>query len=403
VDAAPVPHSEGMTMRGRSLLLSVALVTWLEVSAHAEPYMAVREGFRCSACHVNVTGGGKRNDTIAAHARDILRYPSFFDKLTKPAEAFSGDINQYLSIGADLRMSTTLVFQELGDNGVVENNTAFRGRLDSVQFEVNEADLYGEIRLIPDLLTLYVDQRFSPSTTTREVWGLLRLPYDVFLKAGKMFLPYGLQLQDDTAFIRGGRNGSATTGFSFNQQQAAIEVGIEPEPFSLIAAVSEGPSGDRDVQVTATASAVFGNVPLVRHVLAGTSFSRVGPPGVQNSVFGFFLGTMLGPVTYLGEVDFRFDRNDDTAGETRGTFLFYSEINYLLFKWLNTKVAFDYADDDGDLRLRADDSENRVSVGVEPFLNRFLQLRLFYRVSNGIEFNASHNQDLWTFEIHLLL
>ena len=42
------------------------------------------------------------------------------------------------------------------------------------------------------------------------------LPYDAYIKAGKMFLPYGLQLQDDTAFIRGGRNGSATTGFSFN-------------------------------------------------------------------------------------------------------------------------------------------------------------------------------------------
>ena len=108
-------------------------------------HMAVREGFRCSACHVNVTGGGKRNDTIAAHARDILRYPRFFDELLKPVEAFSGDINQYLSIGADLRTSVSLIFQELGDNGKVENNTAFRGRLDTTEIEVNEAELYGEM------------------------------------------------------------------------------------------------------------------------------------------------------------------------------------------------------------------------------------------------------------------
>lgn len=385
------------------LLLSFAAVACLAVSVRAEPYMAVREGFRCSACHVNVTGGGKRNDTIAAHARDILRYPALFEKLARPVDAFTGDINPYLSVGADLRMSSTLIFQELGDQVEVKNNTAFRGRLDTVELAVNEADLYGEIRLIPDLLTFYVDQRFSPQTTTREAWGLLRLPYDGFVKVGKMFLPYGLQLHDDAAFIRGGRNGSATSGFSFNQQQAAAELGIEPEPFSWIAAVSEGPPGDRDVQFTMTAMGVFNEVPALRNVLAGASFSRVGPPGVQNTVFGFFLGSMLGPFTYLGEVDFRYDKSDQTGDKQRGTFLFYSEANYLLFGWMNAKVAFDYADDDGDISMRADDSENRLSIGVEPFLSRFLQLRLFYRVSNGIRSNPSHNQDLWFAELHLFL
>jgi hypothetical protein len=373
------------------------------VPVAAEPYMAVREGMRCSACHVNVTGGGKRTDLIAMHAKDVLRYPSFFEKLAKPVEAFGGDINQYLAIGADLRTSATLIMQDLGADGTVSNNTAFRGRLDEVDIEVNEADLYADIRLIPDVLSLYVDQRFSPNTTTREAWGMLRLPYDIFIKAGKMFLPYGLELQDDNAFIRGGRNGSATTGFSFLQQQAAGEVGIEPGPFSFIAAVSQGPPGDRDVQVTTTAYAVVDDIPVVRNILFGGSFSRTGPPGVQTNVFGFFTGTNLGPFTYLGEVDFRYDKTDQTGGEYRGTFLCYSELNYLAFGWLNTKLAFDYADDDGDISQRADDSENRVSVGIEPFFSRFLQFRLFYRVSNGIESNPSHNQDLWIAELHIFL
>jgi hypothetical protein len=255
--------------------------------------------------------------------------------------------------------------------------------------------------LIPDVLTLYVDQRFAPQTNTREAWALLRLPWDIFLKGGKMFLPYGLQLQDDNAFIRGGRNGSVTTGFSFLQQQAAFEIGIEPEPFSVIFAVSEGPSGDRDVQVTGTAYGLWTDVPVVRNVLLGGSFSRVGPPDVETLVGGVFIGTNLGPLTYLGEIDFRSDKSAETDGNHEGRFIHYSELNYLLFDWLNTKVAFDYADDDGDISDRADDSENRVSVGIEPFFSRFLQLRLFYRVSNGIEFNPSHNQDLWSLEAHV--
>jgi hypothetical protein len=218
--------------------------------------------------------------------------------------------------------------QELGADGTVANNTAFRGRLDEVDIEVNEANLYGDIRLIPDVLSLYIDQRFAPSTTTREAWGMLRLPYDSFIKVGRMFLPYGLELQDDNAFIRGGRNGSATTGFSFLQQQAAFEVGIEPEPFSIIAAVSQGPPGDRDVQVTTTAYAVVDEIPVIRNLLLGASFSRTGPPGVQINVFGFFTGANLGPFTYLGEVDFRYDKSDQTGGEYRHV-LHYSESNYL--------------------------------------------------------------------------
>ena len=76
------------------------------------------------------------------------------------------------------------------------------------------------------------------------------------------------------------------------------------------------------------------------------------------------------------------------------------EGDFLLFDWLNLKVAGDYADDDGSLASLVNDSENRVSVGLEPFLNRFLQPRLFYRVSNGARSNATHNQNVLLAEMH---
>ncbi len=387
-------------MRSAKLLALLVPLLWA-ASAVAEPYLAVREGYKCSACHVNTTGGGKRTEFAVTHARDFLHYPNFFKPLTSPVDAFNGQINQYVSIGSDLRASTTAIFQDRGADGTVKNNTAFRGRLDEVNLAVTEAVGYLEVRLIPDVLTFYVDQRFAPQTDTREAWGLLYLPWDFYVKAGRMFLPYGLELQDDNAFIRGGRNGSVTTGFSFNQRQPAFEIGYEPGPVSAALAVSEGASGDRDVQVTGTLYSMFTDVPLLGNALIGGSGSRVGPPGTQTEVFGFFTGFNLGPVTYLGEVDFRFDKDQTTGGKTRGRFIHYSEADYLLFKWMNLKVAFDYADDDGDLSQRANDSENRFSIGVEPFLSRFLQARLFYRVSNGVESNPSHNQDLWIAELHV--
>ena len=47
------------------------------------------------------------------------------------------------------------------------------------------------------------------------------------------------------------------------------------------------------------------------------------------------------------------------------------------------------------------DSENRVRFGLEPFLNRFLQPRLFYSISNGVQSNPTHNQNVLLAELHL--
>lgn len=386
--------------------LAVLLVSLHATGALAEPYIAVREGYKCGACHVNITGGGKRTEFISTHARDILKYPNWFEALTKPAESFNGELYKpYVAIGANLRSSITAIMQEKGNDGKVDNSTAFRGRLEETDIDVTEAVGYLEVRLIPNLLTFYIDQRFSPSTTTREAWGMLRLPWNLYVKGGKMFLPYGLEIQDDTAFIRGGRNGSITTGFSFDQQQAAFEIGWEPDRFSAAFAVSEGASGDNDLQVTGTIYTLLTDLPVVRNFLLGGSASRVGPPGIETINFGFFTGFNLGPVTYLGEVDWRYDKDrndgDPETNDLLGRFMMYSEANYLLFDWLNVKVAVDFADDDGVLETRPNDSENRVSVGLEPFLAKFLQVRLFYRVSNGIATNPSHNQDLWIAEANL--
>lgn len=376
---------------------------WAASPAAAEPYMAVREGYKCSDCHVNMTGGGMRTSFVSAHAREILHYPDWFAQLTKPAEVFSGEINQYVSLGADLRTSLTFIMQDKGTSGQVKNNTAFRGRLDEVDLSVDEAVGYLAVNLIPDLLTFYLDQRFAPSVDTREVWGMMYLPHDIFLKAGKMFLPYGLQLQDDNAFIRGGRNGSATSGFSFFVSQPAFEIGWEPGPVEFVTAVSQGAVDDTDVQLSGTLDAMFTELPVVRNAFVGISGSYAGG-GPDTSLVGLFCGSNLGRFTYLGEVDFRHDNVSNPTTMNRegvGSFMAYVEGNYLAFDWLNIKAAFDYADWDGVLPRQGHDAENRVSFGVEPFLARFIQVRAFYRVSNGIRTNFSHNQDLWSAEIHV--
>jgi hypothetical protein len=79
----------------------------------------------------------------------------------------------------------------------------------------------------------------------------------------------------------------------------------------------------------------------------------------------------------------------------------YVEGDYLFFDWLNFKATSDYSDNDTTTSTITDDSKNRVSFGFEPFINRFLQLRLFYRIANGVESIPSRNQNQVFAEIHL--
>jgi hypothetical protein len=389
--------NSGSRVASFELSISAALVLLLLLiaapRAHAEPYIAVREGLACSACHVNMNGGGKRTALVETHARQLLHYPKQLPgplgPLSKPPEYFTGDINQYLGLGADLRTSYVARFQDDPDrNGRVDNNQAFRGRLESNDIEVDPF-VYTEVRLIPEYLTFYADLDLSDNVDDREVFGMLRgvLPWNGYVKAGRMFLPYGLQLQDDAAFIR-------QETYNFDTREAAFELGFEPGPFVFMAAVSEGGSGDRDVRVTTTAYAMLTRLPVVRSAMIGNSFSRVGTSNGDRVLFGFFGGTNLERFTLLLEGDWI-----DNAG--KGLFAGYVEADYLFFDWLNFKVAFDYADSDSSRSAISDDSKNRVSFGFEPFLNRFLQLRLFYRIANGVESIPARNQNQLLAEVHL--
>jgi hypothetical protein len=388
-----------------AMLLSAALAAR---RAAAEPYMAIREGRKCSACHVNESGAGMRTLFANTHLQEITHYRDLFPELAQATETFNGQITSFLSIGADLRVDDSVVFQDEPDaNGAVANGRVFRSHVDENILEVRRAPIYFLVSPIPDYLELYVDESLAPgSPTTREAFGLLKgiLPWRGYAKAGRFFADYGLRTANDdmfsidntpnNIFVRG------RTGTDFTAYVEGGEIGFEPGPFHIAGSVTNGASGNTEVRETFNSYAMLRDLPIVENLMLGGSFIHSAPSSGQRYVYGFYLGSNLGPqFEYQAEVDWIHD-HDDMRHKDIGYFLFYGEMNYLLLDWINCKVFGEYSDHDA-VANTTHDAQNRFGFGIEPFIGRFLQTSLFYSIANGPEINPPTNQNRLVMELHL--
>ena len=173
-------------------------------------------------------------------------------------------------------------------------------------FDIEEARAYLDFGVIPNRLSVYLDQRFAPGNSTNleanvRYW-IRRTPS--YVKAGRMYLPFGYRFEDDNAFVR------SLSGINMQAPDEGVEFGFESGSWTAQLAVSNGAGGGAEVdsgkQVTTRAEFVqsrwrAGASLLYNDTDLGT---RTGA-----GVFGAF---NLGPVTLLGEVDY-FD--DESIGD----------------------------------------------------------------------------------------
>lgn len=346
------------------LVLGAALVATAVAPAAAEPYLAVRTGLKCSACHVNRSGGGGRNDFGAAYGQNQLPAAN--------GTFVSRRLGDVFALGFDLRAYATGFFRD------VDPRTAL---------DVDEAQLYLEARLLDRALAFYLDETVGPNRAAgREVFALLeRLPLNGYAKVGKLLLPFGWRLKDDAEFIRD------RTGFTYQTPDVGVELGIEPGPLSLVVSVTNGSQGavedNSGKQVTSTAQVV---TPRVR---VGASASR-NEGAARRDALGAFGGVSVGPVVLLGEVDYVRDR---LSTGTREALAGYVEGDVLLRRGLNAKVTYGYFDRNLDVD---EDDRYRMRFGLEVFPRPFVQLSGFYVLEENIP-QATDDLDRAILELRL--
>jgi len=345
----------------RLAALLAALVLWI-AGAQAEPYIAIKNGLACAACHINPAGGGERNAFGAYYGSQVLPQtagdPKLFD---------GGAFSEALRLGANFRANYNFNQPDEGPS--------------TQGFETQSGQLYLSLQPKGSRFNLYVDQQVAPgSSLTREMFVLTNFGSQHFIKVGKLMLPYGLRLEDDTAFIR-------QQGFNFDTSDNGLELGLQYPHWLLNFALTNGASSlvndDQALQY------------LVRAEYLGNGWRGGGTLVYNNAELGartqanLFAGSYWQGFVILAELDYIQDKSLSLVpGSYQTQWVGLLEVNRELFKGMNIKLTGEYWDPD----THIDENQRlRYSLLVEytPYAN--LQWRTGVRRGEDIPQRTSGN------------
>jgi hypothetical protein len=317
---------------------------------------------------VDPDGGGLRTAFGDAYAQTQVARRTIGE-----GKAWTGAITDYLRVGSDVRTDVKYVDTPGADA--------------TSDFAIQRATVYGAFTPIPGLLTVYADEQIAPgAATARQVVGLLRPANGRYtVKVGRFFLPYGLRLQDDTAFVR------QVTGINFDTPDTGVELGLELPKWSAQVAVTNGTAGgpeiDRGKQSSLSAAYVRARWRL------GASYNVNNADLGDRRMGGVFAGLRTGPLAWLAE----FDRvTDETAQGDRSMDVSLVEGNWRLAAGQNLKLTYEFFNPPGQ-----DDERERYSLIWEFAPFQSLQTRIGVRSYNGIPQVPADNRDEFFAELHV--
>jgi hypothetical protein len=353
----------------------IALAILVCGHASAEPYLAVRYGLKCTSCHVNPTGGGLRSNFGDVFAQtELPAHP-----IRGNFGLWTGALTNWLRVGSDFRYD--------------DNFTQTPGAKSTNHLQMQQGRVYAEAEPIANRLIFYVDEQVSPGDPiNHEAYAILwSASHDWYVKAGRMYLPFGFRLEDQTAFVY---DVSSITMY-------APDNGLE---FGWL-------HGHWDAQVTLSNATAAGALPSTDGKEYGLQMSyvesawRLGvaahdddSPFARRKILGVFGGTRTGPVTWLAEIDGVDNEYAPVAGERETGGLV--EGDWLVAAGNNLKVTLEYLDPDEEVH---DNRQTRLSFVYELTPIQFLQLRAGVRDYYGPANIPLQRTTLLFFQLHAFL
>ena len=91
-----------------TIVISLLIDVLNPLKAKSEPYFAFREGYKCSTCHVNKTGGGKRNEFGSSFPQ--TDFAPLLQEASEKSLEFSVDLGESFSLGMDFMVIHETLF-----------------------------------------------------------------------------------------------------------------------------------------------------------------------------------------------------------------------------------------------------------------------------------------------------
>jgi hypothetical protein len=364
-----------MKVRSVAIRLGLLLAAGLGLGsgiARAEPYLAVQTGFKCVQCHANPTGGGLRSNFGNVFAQSQLaakRLGGADDEL------WTGNVGRYLAIGGNLRANAS--YSKIPDQSTTD------------EFAVEEARVYLDAAVIPGRLSVYLDERFAPGNA-EEREANVRFwvrEGELYVKGGKMYLPFGWRLEDDNAFVR------QLSGINMQAPDNGVEIGLERGAWSAQLAVSNGTAGGPETDDGKMFTARVEHVQNAWRVGASATFNN-SDAGDRTGA-ALFGGLRWGKFSLLGEVEW-FD-DDGIGANGRERLATLAEANWLWRQGHNVKATFEWFEPDADVD---EDEQTRTSLLYEWSPVQFLQARLGVRWFIGIPQSDLQNRTEAFLQLH---
>ena len=368
-----------MRLRSAALVLVCALASLCARSALAEPYLAVATGFKCTQCHVNPTGGGMRTPYGDIFSQTVLPARTIDVGLDQP---WNGQINRFLSVGGDWRYDAS---STQAPNTQTVN-----------QFQTQQTRLYLAASMIPERLLLYVDEQVAPGgALNREAWGMWwSTDHSWYLKAGQMYLPFGLRLQDQTAFIL------QTSGINMTTPDNGVEFGWLKGHWDAQLAVSNGTAGGPASGNGKQSSLQVSWVESAWRLGGAANYNDAGSDG-SKSALALFGGLRTGKIAWLAQAEY-IDNNHLASASGAATasveeIATLLEANWGFARGNNLKITDEFLNPN---RQVGHGEQTRWSVVYELTPVQFLQVRAGARIEDGIpQDNAQHTR-FYFIELH---
>jgi hypothetical protein len=351
----------------------------------AEPHFSGRTGLHCSRCHTSPTGGGKRTPYGALYAMTYLTAGEAAPRRSIEraeeggwivTQAATGQVNEWLGVGADLRLANTTTFLEKTANS----------------FDATAGALYVELSPWPERVVLYIDEEVGAGgARNREIWGMIRGPWSTYLRGGRLLPPFGLRLLDDASYTR------RVTGVNFTNPDVGAEIGFSRGPIYAAAALTNGTFSGNDTDYY---KATWATVELLLDPV------RVGLSGAYNpreegcrTMAGAFGALRLGRLVAQGEADWIGERPADRT-RNRHQLVAFAEGDLLLTKGLSLRAGWDFHD--ANLELRGD-RRQRFRFGLDFFPLRMVEAKLSYVIKQTETILPEDGADLLEVLLHVFL